>query len=73
MTHLVDANSDLGQILHTMPGLNKQTSENGIAGTCDPKHVIKCRLILQYCLSSYVDLNFRICYSSSQPIWCSDT
>ena len=50
MMHLVDANSDLGQILHTMPGLNKQTGDNGIVGTCDPKHVIKRRLILQYCL-----------------------
>jgi hypothetical protein len=48
MTHVVDANSDLGKILHTMPGLNKQTGENGIVRTCDPKHVIKRRLIPHY-------------------------
>jgi hypothetical protein len=45
MTRAVDANSDLGCILHKMPGLNTRTGENGIVGTCDPKHVIKRGLI----------------------------
>ena len=44
MTHVVDASSDLGHILRTMHGLNIQTGENGIVGTCDPKHVIKRKL-----------------------------
>ena len=45
MTHVVDTSSDLGHVLQTMHGLNMQTSENGIVGTCDPKHIIKCRWI----------------------------
>lgn len=47
MSHVVDANSDLGHIFCTMPGLNQQIGENGVVGTCDPKHVIKRKLAHQ--------------------------
>lgn len=41
MTEDVDPSSDLGNILHKLLGLNRQTGKNGEVGTCDPKHVIK--------------------------------
>lgn len=41
MTKTVDPNSALGCILGTLSGLNQQTGNNNIIGTCDPKHVIK--------------------------------
>jgi hypothetical protein len=41
MTKTVDPNSALGCILATLSGLNQQTGNNDIVGTCDPKHVIK--------------------------------
>ena len=41
LTETIDKDSELGQKLDGLPGLNLQTGRRGIIGTCDPKHVVK--------------------------------
>ncbi|KAJ3714758.1 hypothetical protein C8R42DRAFT_591007, partial [Lentinula raphanica] len=41
MTTNLNLTSDLGRILCNLPGLNLCTSQTGITGTCDPKHIFK--------------------------------
>ncbi|KIJ93923.1 hypothetical protein K443DRAFT_25823, partial [Laccaria amethystina LaAM-08-1] len=33
--------SDLGQKIFGLPGLNLETGHNRLLGTCDPKHIVK--------------------------------
>ncbi|KAF8151692.1 hypothetical protein B0H34DRAFT_618278, partial [Crassisporium funariophilum] len=41
LTKDLDRNSELGKILYQLSGLNRRTGDNGLIGTCDPKHIIK--------------------------------
>ncbi|KAJ6576284.1 hypothetical protein B0H10DRAFT_2168493 [Mycena sp. CBHHK59/15] len=43
MVKKVDPDSELGKQFHSLHGLNLYTSKEGVVGTCDPKHVIKCK------------------------------
>ncbi|KAF8150027.1 hypothetical protein B0H34DRAFT_785259 [Crassisporium funariophilum] len=37
----LNRNSAVGKIIYSLPGMNRRTGEDGILGTCDPKHIIK--------------------------------
>lgn len=45
MSELLDETAPLGQVLHALPGFNCYTGPRGVCGTCDPKHVIKRKLL----------------------------
>ncbi|KLO07944.1 hypothetical protein SCHPADRAFT_1001296 [Schizopora paradoxa] len=36
-----ESRTHAGRILNSLPGLNRQTSKDGIVGSCDPKHIEK--------------------------------
>lgn len=73
MTKSVDSDSDLGNILNKMPGLNQQTGEHGISGTCDPKHVIKSKSILLTVLILTLAVGFSTLLCSNAGILICDT